>query len=148
MFVFKVTLNGDCLFNVVLIFFCGNESVVMLLRFLVVGELFFNVSFFVDYDVFIEIIKISIDFIFDTLFFIVLIKAGEEKVVEIRKKFEVVKVEAFVVCIRGKWFLFMDVLGFVFVVLKLLRLIYFDVNFRFWSFIYRSVSSRIFFLLD
>lgn len=51
-FVVKVVDNGDCLYNVTFIVFCGDELFVLLLRFFVFGELFFNVKYYAEYLVF------------------------------------------------------------------------------------------------
>jgi len=142
LFALKTTPNGDCLFNAASILLCGNESVAMLLRLLVAGELFINAPFYADHDVFIETTKTSTDLTFDTLFSIALTKAGEEKFAETREKSEAVKAEVLVACTRGKWSSFIHVLGLASVVSKPLRSIYPDVNFRFRSLIHRSVSPR------
>lgn len=142
LFALKAMPNGVGLFNAVSILLCENESVAMLLRLLVAGELFFNAPFYTDHDVFIKTTKTSTDLSFDKVFSIALTKVGEEKFAETRKKSEVVKAEALVACTRGKWSSFMHVLGLASVVSKPLRSIYPDVNFRFRSLIHRSVSPR------
>ena len=48
----KATANGDCLFNSssIIILLHGNESLAILLRLLVTGELYFNAQFYCDHD--------------------------------------------------------------------------------------------------
>lgn len=118
MFAFKAILNGDCLFNVIFFFVRGNELVVMFLRFLVVGELYFNVLFYVYYYVFVDIIRFNSDFFLDILFIVVFIEVGVDECSKIRSKIDVVKFEVLVVCIRGEWSLFFYILGVVFVFFK------------------------------
>ena len=50
----KATTNGDCLFNSSSILLHGNESLAILLRLLVAGELYFNAQFYCDHDAFKE----------------------------------------------------------------------------------------------
>lgn len=54
----KLTGNGNCLYNLVLLFFCGNEFCSEGLRIFVVGELYFNVEYYVDYEIFRNIVRI------------------------------------------------------------------------------------------
>lgn len=70
-------LNGDCFFNIVFVVFFGYEDYIILLCFLVVGELYFNIKFYVDYEVFSEILRCNFEFVEDVLFLIVLILRGE-----------------------------------------------------------------------
>ena len=46
----QATANGDCLFNSSSILLHGNESLAILLRLLVTGELYFNAQFYCDHD--------------------------------------------------------------------------------------------------
>ena len=46
----KAMANGDCLFNSSSILLHGNESLAILLRLLVTGELYFNAQFYCDHD--------------------------------------------------------------------------------------------------
>ena len=138
----KATPNGDCLFNATSILLCGNESLAMLLRLLVAGELYFNAPFYADHDAFNETSRDSTDLTFGTLFSIALTKAGDEKFLETGIKSEAVKAEALVACTRGKWSSFMHVLGLASVVSKPVRSIYPDVSFRFRSLMHRSINPR------
>ena len=72
LFGLKVTPNGDCLFNAISLLVRGNELAAMLLRLLVAGELYFNVSFYTDHHVFVDTIRSNSDLSLDTLFTVAL----------------------------------------------------------------------------
>lgn len=142
LFALKATPNGDCLFNVVSILLCGNESNSMLLRLLVAGELYFNAPFYANHSVFTNTTRVCTDLTLETLFSIALTKAGDEKMSETGNKLDPVKAEALVACTPGKWSSFMHVLGLASVISNPVCSIYPDVNFRFRSLIHRCVSPR------
>ena len=68
----KATANGDCLFNSRTILLHGNESLAILLRLLVAGELYFNAQFYCDHDAFKETNRINSDLTLETLFSVAL----------------------------------------------------------------------------
>lgn len=138
----KATANEDCLFNAMLVLLCGNESLAMLLRLLVAGELYFNASFYADHEAFYETARESSDLSMNTLFSIALTDAGEDKFSETGNKIEAVKTEALVACTRGKWSSLMHIMGFSSVVSNPICSIYPDVNFRFRSLLNRSLNSQ------
>lgn len=53
----KVTGDGNCLYNVVLVVLVGNESFLFFLRFLIVIEFYDNVLFYVKYLKLIEVVN-------------------------------------------------------------------------------------------
>lgn len=52
----KLIGNSNCLYNSVLLFFCGDEFRSECLRIFVVGELYFNVEYYVNYKIFRSIV--------------------------------------------------------------------------------------------
>ena len=99
----KATAKGDCLFNSISILLHGNESLAILLRLLVAGELYFNAQFYCDHDAFKETNRINTDLTLGTLFSIALTKEAMNRFSETGSRVEAVKAEVLVACTRYEW---------------------------------------------
>lgn len=77
----KFIVNGDCLYNFISFFFCGDEIRSNWLRFLVVEELYLNVEYYVTYEIFKNFVKF-IDISELVLFIVVLIVVGDKIILD------------------------------------------------------------------
>lgn len=138
----KAADNGDCLYNATSIALCGDESLALLLRLLVSGELFFNAKYYAEHSVFSDAsgdTGISVN----TLFSIALNRQAEKKFSDTQDNCEAVKVQALSSCAVGEWSSFLNILALASVISRPLFSVYPDVNFRYRKLLHRIVMPRI-----
>lgn len=101
-FAVKTSGNGDCLFNATSISLCGDESLSLLLRLLVSGELFFNADYYSEHPVFKES-SVDAGYPVDTIFSMALQRQAEVAFSVTMDKCEAVKVQALTTACAGGW---------------------------------------------
>ena len=139
----KAADNGDCLYNATSIPLCGDESLALLLRLLVSGELFFNAKYYAEHSVFSDAsgdTGISVN----TVFSIALNRQAEKKFSDTQDNCKAVKVQALSSCAVGEWSSFLNILALASVISRPLFSVYPDVNFRYRKLLHRIVMPRIY----
>ena len=129
----KATANGDCLFNSSSILLHGNESLAILLRLLVAGELYFKAQFYCDHDAF-STNGINSDITLETLFSVALTDEAMNKFSETGSKV--------VASTRYKWSSFVHLLGLASLLSQPVHSVYPDVNFRYRMLMHRGLHPR------
>lgn len=142
MFALIATPNGDCLFNAASVLLCGDESLTILLRLLVAGELYFNASFYADHETFNETARSDAELSEDVLFLVALTKRGDQKFTASQDKVEAVQEEAFVACEKGEWSSLVHLMGLSSVVSTPIFSMYPDVCFRYRCLMHRIINPR------
>lgn len=111
----KSTANGDCLYNSISLFLCGDETRSNWLRLLVAEELYSNVECYAMHEIFKKTAKFT-EILESVLFTAALTAVGEEIISDGGSQTEAVKTEAIASCKIGVWDSLLHMMAFTSVI--------------------------------
>ena len=138
----KSTANGDCLYNSVSLFLCGDETRSNWLRLLVAEELYSNAEYYATHEIFKNSAKLT-DTPESVLFTVALTAVGDKIISDGGSQTEAVKAEAIASCKIGVWGSLLHVMAFASVIKRPIYSLYPDINFRFRPLMHQLLNPRL-----
>ena len=138
----KSTANGDCLYNSVSLFLCGDETRSNWLRLLVAEELYSNAEYYATHEIFKNSAKLN-DTPESVLFTVALTAVGDKIISDGGSQTEAVKAEAIASCKIGVWGSLLHVMAFASVIKRPIYSLYPDINFRFRPLMHQLLNPRL-----
>ena len=138
----KSTANGDCLYNSVSLFLCGDETRSNWLRLLVAEELYSNAEYYATHEIFKNSAKLT-DTPESVLFTVALTAVGDKIISDGGSQTEAVKAEAIASCKIGVWGSLLHVMVFTSVIKRPIYSLYPDINFRFRPLMHQLLNPRL-----
>lgn len=138
----KSTVNGDCLYNSVSLFLCGDETRSNWLSLLVAEELYFNAKYYAAHEIFKKTAKFT-ETPESVLFAVALTAVGDKIISNGGSQTETVKAEA-IACVKiGVWGSLLHVMAFASVIREPIYSLYPDINFRFRPLMHQLLNPRL-----
>ena len=138
----KSTANGDCLYNSVSLFLCGDETRSNWLRLLVAEELYSSAEYYASHEIFKKTAKFT-KIPQSVLFTVAVTAVGEKIISDGGSQTEAVKTEATASCKIGVWDSLLHVMAFTSVIRQPIYLLYPDINFRFRPLMHQLLNPRL-----
>ena len=138
----KSTTNGDCLYNSVSPFLCGDETQSYWLRLLVAEELYSNAEYYATHEIFKKTAKFT-KIPESVLFTVALTAVGDKIISDGGSQTEAVKAKAIASCKIEEWDSLLHVMAFASVIRQPIYSLYPDINFRFRPLMHQLLNPQL-----